>query len=108
MATQLLNDKEIQAFITRVKRGEEKPLTKKSDGGGLFLTVTPGGKVGWRLRYTLGGKEQLFTRGAYPTVPLPAARLERGRLQQQLLDDPKNLAAVRQDKRRLSVENSGN
>ena len=108
MATQLLNEKEIQAFIARVKRGEEKPLTKKSDGGGLFLTVTPGGKVVWRLRYTLGGKEQLFTLGAYPTVTLAAARLERGRLQQQLLDDPKNLAAVRQDKRRLSVENSGN
>ncbi len=108
MATQLLNDRAIQAFLGAVRAGRTKPLTKLNDGDGLYLTVTPGSKAVWRLRYYLGGKEQLFTLGAYPAFSLAAARLERARLRQQLVASPANLAAARQDGFRRSVEKAGN
>lgn len=100
MAIQILNDKALQAFLASVKAGRTKPLSRLSDGGGLYLTVTPGGKAVWRLRYHLAGKEQLFTLGTYPAVNLAAARVERERLKQQLLTAPMNLAAVRRADRR--------
>jgi integrase len=108
MATQLLNERTIQTFLGAVRAGRTKPLTKLNDGDGLYLTVTPGHKAVWRMRYYLGGKEQLFTLGAYPAVGLAAARLERARLRQQLVDKPANLAAARQDGIHRSVEKAGN
>ena len=50
-----------------------KPL-KLSDGGGLFLLVTPKGGKWWRLKYRIGGKEKLLSMGTYPDVSLRAAR----------------------------------
>jgi integrase len=50
-----------------------KPL-KLTDGGGLYLHVTPAGSKIWRLRYETGGKEQTLTVGHYPEVGLAAAR----------------------------------
>jgi integrase len=108
MAVQILNDKGVQAFLASVKAGRTKALSRLSDGGGLHLTVTPGGKAVWRLRYHLAGKEQLFTLGTYPALNLASARTERERLKQQLLNAPINLATVRQDKLRISMENAGN
>ena len=59
-----------------------KPATaprKLSDGGGLFLLVTPkpaGSKL-WRLAYRFGGKQKALALGIYPSVSLLQARSAR-------------------------------
>jgi hypothetical protein len=47
---------------------------RMSDGGSLFLWVTPAGGKLWRLVYTHEGKEKLMAFGKYPEVPLALAR----------------------------------
>jgi len=57
-----------------------KPLEKpyrKSDGGGLFIEVTPSGSKLWRLAYRFGGKQKLLALGQYPYVSLSEARQRR-------------------------------
>ena len=96
MAAKPLSEKQAQAFVGAVKSDVRQPLSKLGDGGGLFLAVAPqGGKPVWRLKYRLGGKEQLYTLGAYPALGLAATRQERDRLRQQILDKPINLTVVR-------------
>ena len=58
--------------IKRIKRGA-KPH-KVSDGGGLFLWVTPSGGKIWRWTYRHEGKEKLMSFGGYPDVSLSLAR----------------------------------
>ena len=36
---------------------------KLADGGGLYLLVNPNGSRYWRLKYRIGGKENLLTLG---------------------------------------------
>jgi integrase len=48
-----------------------------SDGGGMYLTVTPAGTPAWRVKYRLSGKERLYSIGTYPAISLEAARAER-------------------------------
>lgn len=60
---------------TRIKR--IKPAMKAykvSDGGGLFLWVTPSGGKIWRWAYRYEGRAKLMTLGKYPDVPLVRAR----------------------------------
>ena len=45
-----------------------------SDGGGLYLWITPPGGKLWRWSYRFEGKEKLMTLGAYPYVSLADAR----------------------------------
>jgi integrase len=75
-AVNKLTDMKIRSFISRSKAGNA-PLTKLSDGGGMYLTVTPAGTPVWRLKYRLAGKERLYAIGIYPMVSLDAARMER-------------------------------
>jgi integrase len=49
---------------------------KMSDGGGLFLFVSGAGSKLWRYKYRLGGKEHLYSLGAYPSLTLAEARAE--------------------------------
>ncbi|WP_301186640.1 Arm DNA-binding domain-containing protein, partial [uncultured Desulfovibrio sp.] len=49
-------------------------VQKHSDGGGLFLYVTPTGKKSWRLAYRFAGKQKLISLGPYPSVSLREAR----------------------------------
>ncbi|MBD8620488.1 DUF4102 domain-containing protein [Sphingomonas sp. CFBP 13728] len=44
------------------------------DQGGLHLYVTPTGRKSFRIKYRLGGKEQLLTIGAVPGVSLDAVQ----------------------------------
>ncbi|WP_206600384.1 tyrosine-type recombinase/integrase [Chromobacterium sphagni] len=53
-------------------------LTKKADGGGLFLWVYPNGAKYWRWRGYLAGKEKLLAIGVYCG---PAQYDEKGALQ---------------------------
>ena len=71
-----LTDLKIRSFISKSKAGDA-PLTKLSDGGGMYLTITPAGTPVWRLKYRLAGKERLYAIGIYPAISLDAARTER-------------------------------
>lgn len=46
---------------------------KVTDGGGLYLLVTPAGGKLWRLKYRLDRREKLLSLGKYPDVPLARA-----------------------------------
>jgi len=50
---------------------------KRADANGLFLLVRPNGSKLWRFRYRVGGREKLFSIGAYPEVSLREARAAR-------------------------------
>lgn len=51
---------------------------KLSDGGGMYLYVSPKGAKSWRLQYRFGGKERApLTFGLYPEVGLADARAKR-------------------------------
>jgi hypothetical protein len=57
----------------RKAKTRERPY-KVSDGGGLYLWVTPAGGKLWRWTYRHEGKQKLMTLGKYPDVPLAQAR----------------------------------
>ena len=50
---------------------------KLSDGGGMFLLITPAGGRAWRLSFRFGGKQKTISLGAYPAVSLTEARKKR-------------------------------
>jgi integrase len=58
-------------------RQKARPLAKAfklTDGGGLFLYITPTGSRLWRWKYRHGGRERLMSFGAYPAVSLAQVR----------------------------------
>ncbi len=57
----------------RKAKAKGKPC-RLSDGGGLYLFVTPAGGKLWRWKYRFEGREKLMTFGSYPDVPLSQAR----------------------------------
>ena len=66
--------------LTDVKVRNVKPGSKQaklSDGGGMYLLVTPKGGKCWRLKYRFGGKEKTLALGVYPEVTLADARQRR-------------------------------
>ncbi|KXU99269.1 integrase [Gluconobacter potus] len=67
----MLTDSQIRAAKPKDK------AFKLTDGGGLYLQVTPSGGKHWRWRYEIEGKEKTYTIGSYPDVRLPDARSER-------------------------------
>ncbi len=54
-------------------KAKESPY-KLSDGGGLYLQVTPSGGKLWRWNYRHDGKRKTMALGSYPDVPLLLAR----------------------------------
>ena len=58
---------------------------KHSDGGGLYLELTPAGGRYWRMKYRHGGKEKRLAFGVYPAVSLKTAR-ERAAEARKVLD----------------------
>ncbi len=61
--------------IRNVKAGPK--ATKLSDGGGMFLLVTPAGGKLWRFKYRIDGREKLLAIGSYPEIGLGEARRRR-------------------------------
>ena len=49
-------------------------IRKLSDGKGMYLAVKPNGAKLWRLKYRHGGKERVYSIGAFPEVGLADAR----------------------------------
>ena len=50
---------------------------KLSDGGGMYLEVSPAGGKWWRIKYRFDGKEKRISLGVYPDVTLKVARERR-------------------------------
>lgn len=75
-ATNKLTDLKIRAFISKSGKGTAA-TAMLSDGGGMYLTLTPAGTPAWRVKYRLGGKERLYSIGTYPEIGLEAARMAR-------------------------------
>lgn len=48
-----------------------------TDGEGLYIEVSPSGRLVWRYRYRLNGKTEKVTFGKYPALSLRAARVMR-------------------------------
>lgn len=72
-------------FVDR-KQGNGK-VQKHSDGGGLFLYITPEGKKSWRLAYRFMGKQKLLAIGPYPAIGLKEARERREAAKKLLVDN---------------------
>jgi integrase len=64
---------ELTDIAVRKLKAKHKPY-KVSDGGGLFVWVTPSSGKLWRWSYRFKGKQKLMTFGKYPDVPLALAR----------------------------------
>jgi len=67
-------------ILADVKARNAKPGEKQvklSDGGGMYLLITPAGGKCWRLKYRFGGKEKVLALGTYPEITLADARQRR-------------------------------
>ena len=51
----------------------DKPK-RLSDGGGLYLEVSPNGSKYWRMAYRYAGKQKTLAFGVYPKISAPEAR----------------------------------
>ncbi len=82
-------------------------VQKHTDGGGLFLYVTPEGKKYWRMAYRFGGKQKLLSIGPYPLISLREAREKRDEAKKGLVAgiDP---SAAKQDAKYATAEASRN
>ena len=61
-----------------VKSAKKKSKPYKiTDGGGMYLLVSPKGAKLWRYKYRLNGKEDTFAIGAYPEITVAKARESR-------------------------------
>ena len=75
--------------LTDIQVKTTKPSQKSyklSDGGGMYLLVTPSGGKLWRFDYRYASKRKTMTFGEYPDVSLSKARDKRGVARQQLAD----------------------
>src|SRR5277367_3502049 len=60
---------------TVIRKARTKDSTYRlSDGGGLYLSITPAGSKLWRWKYRFDGREKLMPFGSYPDVSLVLAR----------------------------------
>jgi integrase len=94
---------------TRVRNAKPTGKSyKPSDGGGMYLLVTPDGARYWRLDYRFAGKRRTLAFGVYPTVTLASARTHREEAR-ALLAKEMDPGAVKEATRRaakLAAENT--
>jgi len=60
-------------IAVRNSKPSDRPQ-KLSDGGNLYLLVTPAGGKLWRVNYRYLGKQKTLSLGGYPDVSLAMAR----------------------------------
>ena len=91
----------------RNAKAQDKPY-KISDGGGLYLEVTPTGGKLWRMKYRqLNGKENRLSFGSYPEISLAEARDKR-LAARKLLAAGKDPGRERDAARALARQEAGN
>ena len=94
---------------TRIRNA--KPTSKAyklSDGGGMYLLVSPEGARYWRLDYRFGGKRRTLSLGVYPTVTLSDARARREEARAALAKnlDPSAVKKAARRAAKLASENT--
>jgi len=97
--------------LTNTRIRNAKPTSKAyklSDGGGMYLLVTPDGARYWRLDYRFAGKRRTVSLGVYPTVTLLSARVRREEARASLARNIDPSAVKRAAKRaaKLASENT--
>ncbi len=97
-----LNDRQINSL-----KAAEKAL-KLSDGGGLYIHLTPQGTKLWRMAYRFNGSQKLLSFGAYPAIGLSAARQKRDAAKKLLASHVDPAFQSKQDKiaRQAAVQNN--
>src|SRR5271157_4572143 len=93
----------------RIRNAKAKAKAyKMSDGGGMYLLVTPDGARYWRMDYRFAGKRRTLALGVYPSVTLSSARTRREEARALLACQRDPGAAKKAVKRaaRLATENS--
>jgi len=78
-------------------KAKDKPY-RLSDGGGLYLWLTPAGGKLWRWGYVYRGKEKLMSFGKYPGVPLAMARERHAEARKLLAADVDPMAQRKAEK----------
>lgn len=76
-------------LLTDIHCRNAKPKDKTyklSDGGGLYLEVSPAGGKSWRWKYVHDGKENRLTIGKYPHIGLASARTLRDEARAKLAE----------------------
>ena len=87
---------------TRIRNAKPQPRScKLSDGGGMYLLVTPKGASYWRLDYRFAGKRRTLALGVYPTVTLSKAR-DRREAARVLLDKKIDPSTAKKASKRLA------
>ena len=62
----------------KINNAKAKPTAYKlTDGGGMYLLVTPKGQKWWRFDYRISGRRKTVGLGVYPVVSLKLARERR-------------------------------
>ncbi|MCL1915996.1 MAG: integrase arm-type DNA-binding domain-containing protein [Desulfovibrionaceae bacterium] len=92
----------MRATLTDTAIKNAKPRSKAyklSDGGGLYLEVSPAGGKLWRLKYRFQGKEKRLSIGVYPSIGLKEARARRDEAKERLADDIDPSAAKKEAKK---------
>jgi integrase len=97
--------------LTDIQIRNAKPLDKPfilSDGGGLYIQITPSGGKLWRMKYRHAGKEKLLSFGKYPVVSLADARQHREDAKKLLANktDPSEVKRVEKVQREIISANS--
>ena len=81
---------------------------KLSDGGGLYIEISPAGGKWWRYKYRFNGKESRLSLGTYPDVGLKEARnlhaIERKKLASGI--DPSESRKTQKAASKLNADNS--
>ena len=89
---------------TRVRNAKPQVKAYKlSDGGGMYVLVTPDGARYWRLDYRFAGKRRTLALGVYPITTLSAARTGREEARRLLTQDIDPNAAKKARKRAAKV-----
>jgi hypothetical protein len=89
LLTMALTDLEIKKAKTK-----ERPY-KLSDGGNMYLWITPAGGKLWRWVFRCEGKAKLMTFGRYPDVPLALARDRLAEARKpEIINDPERFGAA--------------
>ena len=93
---------------TRIRNAKPKAQAYKlSDGGGMYLLLTPSGARYWRLDYRFAGKRRTLALGVYPSVTLSNARSRR-EAARALLDGGNDPSAARKATKRAAKLAAGN
>src|SRR5436190_15968652 len=89
---------------TRIRNAKPSVKAYKlSDGGGMYLLVTPDGARYWRLDYRFARKRRTLALGVYPIVTLSSARTRREEARALLLQDIDPSAAKKATKRAVKL-----